>query len=414
MSASPTERAKTLFQQGLSRSQTGDWVTAEQLFEQALALVPNRPSVMQNLGIARVVLKRYTEAEPLLRATLDRDAPASPEALGAWRALAQAQLALAQYQAALISLERCFDLGETSAVPRAQYAQCLSRLNRNAEAITAYQRAVQTDPQLPDAWTELGNEYRQVGRHEDAERCYREALARGGDAAMLHYFLAAMKGDAQQITATPPHYVRQLFDQYAEQFDDHLVRQLGYRGHERLIDLLPPGAGTRFPRVLDLGCGTGLCGVHLRANLLLRHDVLAGVDISPAMLEKARARGVYDTLHPLDIHEFLSTPPEQPFDLVLGADVFIYLGALDSVFAAMTQWLRPGGWLAFTVETPSAEPTPAQGLELRTSMRYAHSPAYLRELAMRHGLTVMHMQDDVLRLDQRQPVAGAYVYLRRD
>lgn len=414
MSAHPTEQAKALFQQGLSLTQAGDWGRAEQLFAQALALAPGRPSLMQNLGIARVVLKRHAEAEPLLRAALDPHAPASPETLGAWRALAQAQLALAQYQPALTSLERCFALGETGAIPRAQYAQCLSRLNRGAEAITAYQRALHADPQLPDAWTELGNEYRQVGRHEDAERCYREALARGGDADMLHYFLAAMQGDAHAITATPPHYVRQLFDQYAEQFDEHLVRQLGYRGHERLIDLLPPEAGTRFARVLDLGCGTGLCGAHLRATLLLRHDVLEGVDLSPAMLEKARARQVYDVLHLVDIHEFLATPPEQPFDLVLAADVFIYLGALDRVYAAMAQWLRPGGWLAFTVETPGAQATAAQGMELRSSMRYAHALAYLRALAARHGLTVMHMQEEVLRHDQRQAVAGAYVYLRRD
>ncbi|EYC50124.1 methyltransferase [Hylemonella gracilis str. Niagara R] len=414
MSAHPTEQAKALFQQGLSLTQAGDWGRAEQLFAQALVLAPGRPSLMQNLGIARVVLKRHAEAEPLLRAALDPHAPASPETLGAWRALAQAQLALAQYQPALTSLERCFALGETGAIPRAQYAQCLSRLNRGAEAITAYQRALHADAQLPDAWTELGNEYRQVGRHEDAERCYREALARGGDADMLHYFLAAMQGDAHAITATPPHYVRQLFDQYAEQFDEHLVRQLGYRGHERLIDLLPPEAGTRFARVLDLGCGTGLCGAHLRATLLLRHDVLEGVDLSPAMLEKARARQVYDVLHLVDIHEFLATPPEQPFDLVLAADVFIYLGALDRVYAAMAQWLRPGGWLAFTVETPGAQATAAQGMELRSSMRYAHALGYLRALAARHGLTVMHMQEEVLRHDQRQAVAGAYVYLRRD
>jgi predicted TPR repeat methyltransferase len=121
---------------------------------------------------------------------------------------------------------------------------------------------------------------------------------------------------------------------------------------------------------------------------------------------------VYDALHLADIHDFLATPPEQPFDLVLGADVFIYLGALDRVFAAMAPWLRPGGWLAFTVETAGAAPT--QGLELRTSMRYAHSIAYLRELAGRHDLTVMHIHEEVLRQDQLQPVAGAYVYLRRD
>src|SRR5690606_39249945 len=109
-------------------------------------------------------------------------------------------------------------------------------------------------------------------------------------------------------------------------------------------------AGTRFPRVLDLGCGTGLCGAHLRANLLMRDDHLCGVDLSPAMIEQAKKCNVYSALHVADLHEFLEAD-QTTWDLVVAADVFNYIGPLDRVFAALRKRLASGAWLAFTTES---------------------------------------------------------------
>ena len=49
--------------------------------------------------------------------------------------------------------------------------------------------------------------------------------------------------------------------------------------------------------ILDLGCGTGLAGLAFQP-LAARLD---GVDLSPAMIEKARARGIYDHLDVADL-----------------------------------------------------------------------------------------------------------------
>jgi predicted TPR repeat methyltransferase len=92
------------------------------------------------------------------------------------------------------------------------------------------------------------------------------------------------------------------------------------------------------------------------------------------------------------------------------ADVFIYVGALEPVFAGVRRVLSPGGLLAFSVETPDA--ADGGGLVLRPSLRYAHGEAYVRNLAARHGLRVLSAQAGPLREDQQRPVAGQYWVLQ--
>jgi len=399
MNADPLEQAKTAFLQGLHTLETGDWPAAEGHFERALALAPGRISVMQNLGITRVRLRRYAEAEPLLRDAL----AAEPDQAGAWQALAEAQQGLERFEAAASSLEHCFALGADTASLRAQYAQCLARLGRIPEALRAYQEALKRDPKHVATLTELGGLYREAGQFEQAAACFQRALDSGGDPEVLRYFLAAVT-HTDGFATPPQQYVRQLFDDYAEAFDAHLVKQLGYQGHRQLVDHLPPEAGARFSRALDLGCGTGLCGAQVRSRV----DHLVGVDLAPAMVDKARQRAIYDALHVGDIHDFLATAQE-PYDLVLAADVFIYVGALEQVFGLLATRMQKGSWLAFTVE----DAEPGQTVQLLPSLRYAHSPAYLQDLANRHGYDMVSSQEEAIRFDQQRPVNGRYVYLKR-
>ena len=49
-----------------------------------------------------------------------------------------------------------------------------------------------------------------------------------------------------------------------------------------------------FGAMLDLGCGTGLGGAAFRPFV----DRLVGVDLSPAMIAQAAAKGLYDRLTP--------------------------------------------------------------------------------------------------------------------
>jgi predicted TPR repeat methyltransferase len=125
------------------------------------------------------------------------------------------------------------------------------------------------------------------------------------------------------------------------------------------------------------------------------------------MVTQARASGHYDTLQHADVVEALEGAPQR-FDLVIAADVFIYVGRLEAVFEGVAKVLRPGGWLAFTVERAPDE----HDVLLLPSLRHAHSAPYLSRLAQAHGLQVRVLQEAPIREDQGQPVPGWYVLMQ--
>ncbi|RZL88132.1 MAG: methyltransferase domain-containing protein, partial [Variovorax sp.] len=242
-----------------------------------------------------------------------------------------------------------------------------------------------------------------------------KAIALGADPQLHRYYLAAVRSGAQADgagaagapSAPPRAYVESLFDQYAADFDQHLVHTLGYRGHERLIDAVMQLGPRQYAAALDLGCGTGLCGPLLR-RVAARVD---GVDLSAAMIEKARALGVYDELAHADVAEYLASPERaaNPVELVVAADVFIYVGRLEAVFEGVARVLAPGGAFCFTVE---AVPE-GQDVVLLPSLRYAHSAGYLRALAARFGFDVARLLRAPLREDQHESQPAIYASLVR-
>ena len=161
----------------------------------------------------------------------------------------------------------------------------------------------------------------------------------------------------------------------------------------------------RYRAALDLGCGTGLCGA-LVAPMV---DGVDGVDLSRNMLEKARRLGVYRHLIHAEIAEHMRRTDER-YDLVLSADVFIYIGDLEEVFKGLWRVVDPNGIVGFSVEVTDDDRT----FQLLPSLRYAHSERYLRELATRHGFTPCQFLRRPLREDQRRPVPGLFVYLQKD
>jgi len=242
-----------------------------------------------------------------------------------------------------------------------------------------------------------------MNRLDDAARAFREALRHGANGDLHGFFLASVEAAPVPPTA-PRAYVANLFDGYADDFDKHLVGQLRYQAHRRLVDGLVAVDAGPYESALDLGCGTGLCGPLVRP--IARR--LTGVDLSARMLERARQLGVYDRLEHADIAEFLARADER-HDLVLAADVFIYVGDLAPVFAALERVMARGVF-CFTVE---ALADAAADFALLPSLRYAHSTAYLARLAGAHGFEVVAMTRAPVREDQREAIEGLYVYLRR-
>jgi predicted TPR repeat methyltransferase len=356
------EQARRFFQEGIAHYQAGRLAQAEQQFAAAQALLPGRPSVLTNLGAVRLKLGRPEEALAVLQEALARE-PDNGEALG-----------------------HC--------------AAAHAELGHPREALALFDRALAIDSQQPALWTLRGSVLRELGQHDAAAESFRQALARGGDPELNRYYLAGVAA-AEAPASAPRHYVETLFDGYAAQFDSHLVQALNYQA-PRLLTAPLAASGRRYAHALDLGCGTGLAGPDLRTLA----DRVTGVDLSANMLAQADARGIYDALLQADALEFLAGC-DTSFDLVLAADVFIYVGALDAVFRELGRLVPARGSFCFTVE--EAE----QDVVLRPSLRYAHSEAYLRRLAAANGFDVVRLERRPVREEQRQPIAGLFVWLEK-
>jgi predicted TPR repeat methyltransferase len=433
MDATGFDAAKQAFFDGVAHLEAARWAEGEAALRRSLLHLPGRPSTLQNLAFA--LLRQDRPAEAL--AALEPVLAAEPDSADAWAHRAEALLALARDHEAAASLGRLLALAPDRHAAWLQRGLALSRLQRQAEALACYEqlcerqpahahawlrrgqalqaldrhdealpcfeRATAADPTLAEAWSHRGAMLKDRLQLDEAAHCFRQALAHGGDTALNQYLLASVTGEAAPAQSPRP-YVRFLFDSYAGDFDAHLVQVLHYDAPRRLVDGLAAQGFSHFDAALDLGCGTGLCGEALRG----RCGRLDGVDLAPQMLARARERGVYDDLVEAEIGEHLRAT-EMRYQLVLAADVFIYVGDLAAVFDGVHRVLVPGGLFSFSAERADD----AHDFRLLPTSRYAHSRRYLEALASCTGFTVCRIDEQPLREDQRRPVAGLYVTLQR-
>ena len=393
-------RARQHFLDGVSQFEAGCHAQAEAHFEAALALMPGRVSTLVNLAATRLQLGRHEAALPLL----DEALASAPGDADAWRHRGTALNALARHDEALACHERVLALTPHDAQAWLRHGQALQYLERHDPALASYERALSLDAGLAQAWTNRANILKHRGRVDEAAAAFRQAMALGGDEALNGYYLAALTGQA--APDTPPRaYVERLFDDYAETFDAHLVGALGYRAHRLLLEPLQAAPGrARWRCALDLGCGTGLCAPLIKAVA----ERVDGVDLSAAMLAKARALGLYERLEQADLVAHLAQT-ELRHDLVVAADVFIYVGALAPVFSGVHRVLLPGGSFCFSAEQAAGE----ADFELLPSLRYAHSERYLRAMAAQAGFAIERLVAQPIREEQRRPIAGLYATLRK-
>ena len=200
----------------------------------------------------------------------------------------------------------------------------------------------------------------------------------------------------------PQAYVQTLFDQYAPRFEASLVGDLGYRGPALLFKaVLSVRSAARkpafFKRAIDLGCGTGLAAAAFTRSV----DHFIGVDLSPRMIERARATSLYAELEVADMLQGLRARPDASADLILAADAMVYVADLPPVLAEASRVLVSGGLLAFTAETHRGE-----GVVIGQGLRYAHSAAYVCDAVDGAGLGLPLLENLSARNEDHAPVPG--------
>ncbi|HYH22758.1 MAG TPA: tetratricopeptide repeat protein [Azospirillum sp.] len=418
---------------GFARFYAGDLAGAEAAFRAAAAHDDAPADAHGALGDVLSETARPAEAAAAYARAL------AIEARWAWRVARAEALAAADAPEAIHEFRALAGERPDAAAVRRGLGRALARAGRVDEAAAEYREAVFLDPDAPDAAVELADLLTLGGDALAAVELLQPLLRRHGDEPALHLrigrawielrepdkaraaltrardldpddrsgagalLVALDEGAADGLSDT---YVRALFDRYADRFDADLVGKLGYAAPQAIraaIDRVYGDAPTGL-RVLDLGCGTGLMAPEVRG--MAAH--LAGVDLSPRMVEKARARNLYDALAVGDIVGALQADPGA-WDLLTAADVLVYIGDLAPVFAGAAAALRPGGRFAATVERLDGT-----GFALGPSRRYAHAPLYIEETAKAAGLRVRLMDNCVPRRERQAPVLGLVFVLGKD
>jgi predicted TPR repeat methyltransferase len=367
-------------------------------YQRALELQPTYAEAHCNRAIVLQDLGRYLDALGAAEAALhikDRNADA-------WLARGNALHCLRLLPEAVESFDRAIHLRPQWAEAYSAQGSALQRLGEFPAALDSYDRALALKPDYALAHYYRGNTLRSMERNDEAIAAYRAALAHGDNPEAIAFALASL-GVGDTPAVLPPEYVRSLFDQYANHFDQHLTEVLGYQTPAYLDGMLRRVAPASDLDTVDLGCGTGLCAPYLKAY----SRRLDGVDLSQQMLDKAAERGLYDQLACMDLTTYLDGR-NADCDLAVAADVFVYIGDLAPVFSAVHRALRVGGRFCFSVEAGDGA-----DYQLRPSNRYAHTRAYLERLAAASGLQVLAAEPLSARQENGAPIAALAMLLSR-
>ena len=389
----------------IAMHKAGRMAEAKAMYQRILRRRPRDPDALNFLGMLEFQQGNKARGIELLQRSV-QSAPGNPHA---WMNIGNMLLSAGDSEQAADAYRRATELAPQMWQAWYNRATCLRRLRRLEETMECLKTAISLHPQHDLAYERLGQILYRAGKTQELAELYRDWVRYNPDNPTAQHMYAAAAGEAVPDRASDD-YVRTTFDSFAESFDEDL-EELGYRAPQLLAEALqrhlgPPGEHERLD-VLDAGAGTGLCGPLLRD----RARSLTGVDLSTAMLEKARARGTYDELVEMELCEFMRSRPAG-FDVVLSADTLVYFGALEQAIEAASRCLRPGGVLTFTVERWDTTDE-GTGYRMGAHGRYMHERKYVARALGEAGYELLEMSPAVLRTELGTDVQGLVVVAAR-
>ncbi len=291
--------------------------------------------------------------------------------------------------------------GNLTADRRYDYAQSLRAEGDFSAAAELIGQALELAPNWAEGRFAFAETLADAGRAEDAAAAYQAYLAVDPADSMGAAARLTLLGAAPTPAHLPSAYVTRLFDEYAPRFDAALTERLNYQGPALLKEAVTRVWPRPFSRVFDLGCGTGLSGAAFRDATAW----LGGVDLSPVMVKKAEEKKIYDHLEAGDMGTAVASL-DDPCELILAADVLVYVGDLAPLFALVRDALVPGGLFAFTVQRAGSG-----DYALGREQRYSHSRAYIERCADAADFEVALIEDVVTRQEAGKDVPGLLAVL---
>lgn len=377
------------------------------LVRQAFQRSPDDYDIRKNLSNLLNDLNRGDEAEPLCRGLIAERPADSGNHSNHCIALRK----LGRHAEAIAAGRQATALSPHSPVVWLALANALASAGELSQAADAYERVIAINPTFSPAHNSLCRVLLQIEQSRWLSRWRmrrtRQAYRRWVEAVPGHptaTFMLQALDRGQVPERMPDAEVKASFDAYAADFDRH-IRSLDYRAPELIAEVMARRLSAADGRlnVLDGGCGTGLTAPLLRPYALQ----LTGVDLSSAMLDRARKTGLYDTLIEGELGSFLAAHPGT-FDVCVFVDVLIYFGDLRAILASAAHSLRADGLLAFSVEKSDLP-----GSHLYPTGRYSHHSEHVQAALTGAGFVAIEQTDANIRTEGNAPVVGLIVSARR-
>ena len=341
----------------------GEIEEAETNWKKAISIEPNYADAYFNLGIQLLELTRLDEAE--------------------------------------VNLRNALTINPNFADAHNNLGLVLTEQGKLVEAVVSYQETLRLEPGFAGAYSNLAGAYIQMGKADEAISCLQKAISIEPDSPGIQHRLDSLLGNSTDCA--PRRYVEEVFNSYANKFDDHLVNKLRYKMPTLLKGSLRDlGWGERkYKNAIDLGCGTGLSGFEFRDIT----ETLVGIDLSENMINKAKTKNIYDELYVDDIISRLNVLNTK-FDLFISCDVFVYIGDLLPLFNCVREHSNQNSVFTF-----STEHTDEKDFILRDSARYAHSKDYVFSVASKSGFECELFTESNLRYQKNNWIIGGIYVL---
>lgn len=390
---------ETIYQLAIFYRQEGNFVDSIRCFQKALRINPLTAEVHYQLANTYALQNQFDLALTHYHEALQNGGHVT----NIHRNLGMIYFGENQWGRASHHLNQAFDK-EPDSLIGLPLGQALLNLGQARDAEHVYEKILKLDPHCHDAHHNLAILRLNAKDKIAAKRHFGAASALQPDNATAQHMVDALN-ENNQATAPPLAYTAALFDQYAPYYDQHM-QNLGYNVPLSIRTLLGKLIPTHAQNltVLDLGCGTGRCGLYCRD---LAHHLI-GVDLSVKMLAEAKALGAYDTLIEASLQSYLEARTHTA-DIIIAAEVLNYVGDLSMLWPDIIKNLNPGGCFVFTTEHPgpSSSNLPNNSCRLEHTGRFTHNPQVIQDQIEAH--TELHIQqfnDITLRQGNDRPITG--------